>query len=105
MGRAVKGNKKDFKDSNWISELVRSGVLKGILSLRRIFVCSVSLLVISRKLVSQRSSEKNCLYRWEYCYRLYRLSYVFHWLKKVCDYLFVTKDFDPRHVLSLFHGE
>lgn len=106
--RAVKGNKDDKKDSKWIAELFRMGLVKGS------FIPAKDIRVLREftryrtRLVSHRSSEKNRLQNAFTVGNVAMDAVVSDMFgvssKKVRDYLISTKDFNPDHVLSLLHG-
>lgn len=106
--RAVKGNKDDKKDSKWIAELFRMGLVKGS------FIPAKDIRVLREftryrtRLVSHRSSEKNRLQNAFTVGNVAMDAVVSDMFgvssKKVRDYLISTDDFDPDHVLSLLHG-
>ncbi|GMA08348.1 IS110 family transposase [Tetragenococcus halophilus subsp. flandriensis] len=107
--RAVKGNKDDTKDSKWIAELFRVGLVKGS------FVPAKDIRVLREftryrtRLVSQRSSEKNRLQNAFTVGNVAMDSVVSDMFgvssKKIRDYLISTHDFDPEKVISLLHGK
>lgn len=106
--RAVKGNKDDKKDSKWIAELFRMGLVRGS------FIPTKDIRVLREftryrtRLVSQRSSEKNRLQNAFTVGNVAMDSVVSDMFgvssKKVRDYLISTKDFDPSHIHSLLHA-
>lgn len=106
--RAVKGNKDDVKDSKWIAELFRMGLVrnsfipeKPIRDLREFTRYRV-------RLVSQRSSEKNRLQNVFTVGNVAMDAVVSDMFgkssKKVREYLISTDQFDPDYCLSLLHG-
>jgi transposase len=106
--RAVKGNKDDKKDSQWIAELFRIGLVKGS------FIPTKDIRVLREfsryctRLVSHRSSEKNRLQNAFTVGNVAMDSVVSDMFgvssKKVRDYLISTEVFDPNHVITLLHG-
>lgn len=106
--RAVKGNKDDKKDSKWIAELFRMGLVKGS------FIPTKDIRVLREftryrtRLVSHRSSEKNRLQNAFTVGNVAMDAVVSDMFgvssKKVRDYLISTKAFDPDHVITLLHG-
>ena len=106
--RAVKGNKDDKKDSKWIAELFRMGLVKGS------FIPAKDIRVLREftryrtRLVSHRSSEKNRLQNAFTVGNVAMDSVVSDMFgvssKKVRDYLISTKEFDPNHMVTLLHG-
>ena len=106
--RAVKGNKDDKKDSKWIAELFRMGLVRGS------FIPPKDIRVLREftryrtRLVSQRSSEKNRLQNAFTVGNVAMDAVVSDMFgvssKKVRDYLISTSHFDPNHVLTLLHG-
>lgn len=106
--RAVKGNKDDKKDSKWIAELFRMGLVKGsFIPVKDIRVLREFTRYRTR-LVSHRSSEKNRLQNAFTVGNVAMDSVVSDMFgvssKKVRDYLISTDDFNPDHVLTLLHG-
>ncbi|MDN6836234.1 MAG: transposase [Lactococcus lactis] len=106
--RAVKGNKDDKKDSKWIAELFRMGLVQGS------FIPAKDIRVLREftryrtRLVSHRSSEKNRLQNAFTVGNVAMDAVVSDMFgvssKKIRDYLISTDDFNPDHVLSLLHG-
>jgi len=103
--RAVKGNKDDKKDSKWISDLFRLGLVPGS------FIPPKPIRVLREytryryKLVSCKSSEKN---RFQNSFTVCNValdSVVSDMFGKsatlITDYLIQTDDFDPEHCKSL----
>lgn len=106
--RAVKGNKDDKKDSKWIAELFRMGLVSGS------FIPPKDIRVLREftryrtRLVSQRSSEKNRLQNAFTVGNVAMDAVVSDMFgvssKKVRDYLISTDHFNPDHVLTLLHS-
>lgn len=103
--RAVKGNKDDKKDSKWIGDLFRLGLVPGS------FIPPKPIRVLREytryryKLVSCKSSEKN---RFQNSFTVCNValdSVVSDMFGKsatlITDYLIQTDDFDPEHCKSL----
>lgn len=106
--RAVKGNKDDKKDSQWIAELFRMGLVRGS------FIPTKDIRVLREftryrtRLVSHRSSEKNRLQNAFTVGNVAMDSVVSDMFgvssKKVRDYLISTEKFEPNQVIPLLHG-
>lgn len=106
--RAVKGNKDDKKDSQWIAELFRMGLVRGS------FIPTKDIRVLREftryrtRLVSHRSSEKNRLQNAFTVGNVAMDSVVSDMFgvssKKVRDYLISTEEFEPDQVIPLLHG-
>lgn len=106
--RAVKGNKDDKKDSKWIAELFRMGLVRGS------FIPSKDIRILREftryrtRLVSQRSSEKNRLQNAFTVGNVAMDAVVSDMFgvsaKKVRDYLITTDTFHPDEVIALLHG-
>lgn len=106
--RAVKGNKDDKKDSQWIAELFRMGLVRGS------FIPTKDIRVLREftryrtRLVSYRSSEKNRLQNAFTVGNVAMDSVVSDMFgvssKKVRDYLISTEEFEPDQVIPLLHG-
>lgn len=103
--KAVKGNKDDTKDSKWIGDLFRIGLVKSS------FIPDKNIRVLREltryryKLVSMRSSEKN---RFQNAFTVCNValdSVVSDMFGKsataITDYLTSDEDFDARHCVSL----
>ena len=103
--RAVKGNKDDKKDSKWIGDLFRLGLVPGS------FIPPKPIRILREytryryKLVSCKSSEKN---RYQNSFTVCNValdSVVSDMFGKsatlITDYLIQTDDFDPEHCKSL----
>lgn len=105
--KAVKGNKDDTKDSKWIGDLFRLGLVKSS------FIPSKDIRVLREltryryKLTSMKSSEKN---RFQNAFTVCNValdSVVSDMFGKsataIMDYLTSNEDFDPQHCVSLLH--
>lgn len=105
--KAVKGNKDDTKDSKWIGDLFRLGLVKSS------FIPSKDIRVLREltryryKLTSMKSSEKN---RFQNAFTVCNValdSVVSDMFGKsataITDYLTSNEDFDPQHCVSLLH--
>jgi transposase len=105
--RAVKGNKDDTKDSKWIGDLFRLGLVKGS------FIPPKPIRILREytryryKLVSCKSSEKN---RYQNSFTVCNValdSVVSDMFGKsaslITDYLIKTDVFDPEHCKSLLY--
>ena len=103
--KAVKGNKDDVKDSKWIGDLFRLGLVPGS------FVPPKPIRILREytryrsKLVSMKSSEKN---RFQNAFTVCNValdSVVSDMFGKsasdITDYLMSDKDFNPEHCVSL----
>lgn len=105
--RAVKGNKDDKKDSKWIGELFRFGLVKGSFIPRKEIRILREYTRYRTRLVSHLSSEKNRLQNAFTVGNVAMDSVLSDMFgvsaKKIRDYLITTKDFDPEHCLSLLH--
>ena len=106
--KAVKGNKDDAKDSKWIGDLFRLGLVPGS------FVPPKPIRILREytryryKLVSCKSSEKN---RFQNSFTVCNValdSVVSDMFgksaQKITDYLIQTENFDPEHCKTLLHG-
>ena len=106
--RAVKGNKDDTKDSKWIGDLFRIGLVKSS------FIPDLETRILREftryryKLVSMLSSEKN---RFQNAFTVCNValdSVVSTMFGKsataITDYLTSDKSFDPEHCISLLQG-
>ncbi|MCQ9210104.1 IS110 family transposase [Granulicatella seriolae] len=106
--RAVKGNKDDKKDSKWIAELFRMGLVKGSFIPAKDIRLLREFTRYRTRLVSPHSSEKNRLQNSFTGGKVAMDSVVSDMFgvssKKVRDYLISTKNFDPDHVVTLLHG-
>jgi len=105
--RAVKGNKDDTKDSKWIGDLFRLGLVPGS------FIPPKPIRILREytryryKLVSCKSSEKN---RYQNSFTVCNValdSVVSDMFGKsaslITDYLIETDNFDPEHVKTLLY--
>lgn len=103
--RAVKGNKDDAKDSKWIGDLFRLGLVPGS------FIPPKEIRILREfnryrsKLISMRSSEKN---RFQNAFTVCNValdSVVSDMFGKsasaITDYLISENSFDPEHCVSL----
>jgi transposase len=103
--KAVKGNKDDTKDSKWIGDLFRLGLVPGS------FIPSKPIRILREytryryKLVSMKSSEKN---RFQNAFTVCNValdSVVSDMFGKsataITDYLISSETFDPNHCVSL----
>lgn len=106
--RAVKGNKDDKKDSKWITELFRMGLVGGSFIPKKDIQVLREFTRYRTRLVSHRSSEKNRLQNAFTVGNVAMDSVVSDMFgissKRVRDYLISTKEFDPEHVVTLIHG-
>ena len=106
--RAVKGNKDDTKDSKWIGDLFRIGLVKSS------FIPDLDIRILREftryryKLVSMHSSEKN---RFQNAFTVCNValdSVVSTMFGKsataITDYLTSDKSFAPEHCISLLQG-
>ena len=106
--RAVKGNKDDTKDSKWIGDLFRIGLVKGS------FIPDLDTRILREftryryKLVSMHSSEKN---RFQNAFTVCNValdSVVSTMFGKsataITDYLTSDESFDAEHCISLLQG-
>ena len=98
--KAVKGNKDDTKDSKWIGDLFRIGLVKSS------FIPAKDIRY-RYKLTSMKSSEKN---RFQNAFTVCNValdSVVSDMFGKsataITDYLTSDEDFDPQHCVSLLH--
>jgi len=105
--RAVKGNKDDTKDSKWIGDLFRLGLVQGS------FIPPKPIRILREytryryKLVSCKSSEKN---RYQNSFTVCNValdSVVSDMFgksaSKITDYLIKTDNFDPEHCKTLLY--
>src|SRR5574344_3034557 len=103
--KAVKGNKDDTKDSKWIGDLFRIGLVKSS------FIPDLNIRILREflryryKLVSMKSSEKN---RFQNAFTVCNVgldSVVSDMFGKsatlITDYLLSDESFDPDHCVSL----
>ena len=103
--KAVKGNKDDIKDSKWIGDLFRLGLVPGSyipekpIRVLREYTC------YRAKLVGNKSSEKNPFQNSFTLCNVALDSVVSDMFGKsatsITDYLIQTDDFDPEHCKSL----
>jgi len=103
--RAVKGNKDDVKDSKWIGDLFRLGLVPGSYIPPRPIRELREYTRYRSKLVSCRSSEKNRFQNsWTVC-NVALDAVVSDMFGKsaasITDYLLTTDSFDPQHCTSL----
>jgi transposase len=103
--RAVKGNKDDVKDSKWIGDLFRLGLVPGSYIPPRPIRELREYTRYRSKLVSCRSSEKNRFQNsWTVC-NVALDAVVSDMFGKsaasITDYLLTTDSFDPQHCISL----
>ena len=107
--RAVKGNKDDVKDSKWIGDLFRLGLVPGS------FIPDKPIRILREftryrfKLVSCKSSEKN---RYQNVFTVCNVSLdavatdMFgKSASSITDYLISSDAFDPEHCVSLLKGK
>lgn len=106
--KAIKGNKDDVKDSKWIGELFRIGLVPGSFIPDKEFRVLREFTRYRAKLTYQRSSEKNRLQNAFTVGNVAMDSVVSDMFgkssKKVRDYLISTSKFDPEYCTSLLHG-
>jgi len=106
--KAVKGNKDDKKDSKWIGDLFRLGLVPGS------YIPAKPIRILREytryryKLVSCKSSEKN---RFQNAFTVCNVALdavVSDMFGKsassITDYLISSNTFDPEHCTSLLHG-
>ena len=103
--KAVKGNKDDTKDSKWIGDLFRIGLVKSS------FIPELDIRILREftryryKLVSMKSSEKNCFQNAFTVCNVALDSVVSDMFGKsataITDYLTSDESFDPDHCVSL----
>ena len=106
--RAVKGNKDDAKDSKWIGDLFRLGLVPGSFIPSKEFRILRELTRYRSKLVAMKSSEKN---RFQNAFTVCNVALdhvVSDMFGKsasgITDYLLTTDNFDPEHCKSLLKG-
>ena len=106
--RAVKGNKDDTKDSKWIGDLFRIGLVKSSFIPAKDIRILRELTRYRYKLTSMKSSEKN---RFQNAFTVCNValdSVVSDMFGKsataITDYLTSDKNFDAQHCLSLLRG-
>lgn len=105
--KAVKGNKDDTKDSKWIGNLFRIGLVKSSFIPAKDIRILRELTRYRYKLTSMKSSEKN---RFQNAFTVCNValdSVVSDMFGKsataITDYLTSDEDFDPQHCVSLLH--
>ena len=105
--KAVKGNKDDTKDSKWIGDLFRIGLVKSSFIPNKDIRILRELTRYRYKLTSMKSSEKN---RFQNAFTVCNValdSVVSDMFGKsataITDYLTSDEDFDPQHCVSLLH--
>lgn len=105
--KAVKGNKDDTKDSKWIGDLFRIGLVKSSFIPAKDIRILRELTRYRYKLTSMKSSEKN---RFQNAFTVCNValdSVVSDMFGKsataITDYLTSDEDFDPQHCVSLLH--
>ena len=105
--KAVKGNKDDTKDSKWIGDLFRIGLVKSSFIPDKDIRILRELTRYRYKLISMRSNEKN---RFQNAFTVCNValdSVVSDMFGKsaaaITDYLTSDEDFDPQHCVSLLH--
>lgn len=103
--KAVKGNKDDTKDSKWIGDLFRIGLVKSSFIPGKDIRILRELTRYRYKLISMRSSEKN---RFQNAFTVCNVvldSVVSDMFGKsataITDYLTSDEDFNPQHCVSL----
>ena len=103
--KAVKGNKDDTKDSKWIGDLFRLGLVKSSFIPAKDIRILRELTRYRYKLTSMKSSEKN---RFQNAFTVCNValdSVVSDMFGKtataITDYLTSDEDFDPQHCVSL----
>ena len=103
--KAVKGNKDDTKDSKWIGDLFRIGLVKSSFIPDKDIRILRELTRYRYKLISMQSSEKN---RFQNAFTVCNValdSVVSDMFGKsaaaITDYLTSDEDFDPQHCVSL----
>ena len=105
--KAVKGNKDDTKDSKWIGDLFRIGLVKSSFIPNKDIRILRELTRYRYKLTSMKSSEKN---RFQNAFTVCNValdSVVSDMFGKsataITDYLTSDEDFDPQYCVSLLH--
>lgn len=103
--KAVKGNKDDFKDSKWIGDLFRLGLVPGSYIPEKPIRILREYTRYRSKLVSCKSSEKN---RFQNAFTVCNVALdavVSDMFGKsamyITDYLLTTNDFNPEHCTTL----
>ena len=106
--KAVKGNKDDTKDSKWIGDLFRLGLVKSSFIPDKDIRVLRELTRYRYKLTSMKSSEKN---RFQNAFTVCNValdSVVSDMFGKsataITDYLTSDEDFDAKHCVSLLQG-
>lgn len=106
--KAVKGNKDDMKDSKWIGDLFRIGLVKSSFIPDKDIRVLRELTRYRYKLTSMKSSEKN---RFQNAFTVCNValdSVVSDMFGKsataITDYLTSDEDFDAKHCVSLLQG-
>ena len=106
--KAVKGNKDDMKDSKWIGDLFRIGLVKSSFIPDKDIRVLRELTRYRYKLTSMKSSEKN---RFQNAFTVCNValdSVVSDMFGKsataITDYLTSDEDFDAQHCVSLLQG-
>ncbi len=106
--KAVKGNKDDTKDSKWIGDLFRIGLVKSSFIPDKDIRVLRELTRYRYKLTSMKSSEKN---RFQNAFTVCNValdSVVSDMFGKsataITDYLTSDEDFDAKHCVSLLQG-
>ena len=106
--KAVKGNKDDNKDSKWIGDLFRLGLVPGSYIPEKPIRILREYTRYRSKLISCKSSEKNRLQNSFTVCNVALDSVVSDMFgksaSKITDYLIQTEKFDPEHCKSLLHG-
>ena len=106
--KAVKGNKDDIKDSKWIGDLFRLGLVRGSYIPKKPIRVLREYTRYRSKLVSCKSSEKN---RFQNAFTVCNVALdavVSDMFGKsatsITDYLISSDSFDPKHCTSLLQG-
>jgi transposase len=106
--RAVKGNKDDTKDSKWIGDLFRLGLVPGSYIPEKPIRILREYTRYRYKLISCKSSEKNRFQNSLTVCNVALDSVVSDMFgvsaSKITDYLMHTDSFDPEYCKSLLHG-
>jgi transposase len=107
--RAVKGNKDDVKDSKWIGDLFRLGLVPGSYIPEKPIRILREYTRYRCKLVSCKSSEKNRFQNSLTVCNVALDSVVSDMFgvsaSKITDYLMHTDSFDPEYCKTLLHGK
>lgn len=105
--KAVKGNKDDTKDSKWIGDLFRIGLVKSSFIPAKDIRILRELIRYRYKLTSMKNSEKNRFQNALTVCNVALDSVVSDMFGKsataITDYLTSDEDFDPQHCVSLLH--